>query len=93
MLTTIGQRDTELSNLIVQLQGFISGLSDDRTTIGNAIDGINKLTTNTAGLLTQARAPLAKDIKDITGLVGVLNNNSATHQVRPEPAAAPPSAR
>jgi phospholipid/cholesterol/gamma-HCH transport system substrate-binding protein len=78
VLTTIGQRDTELSNLIVQLQGFISGLADDRFTIGNAIDGINKLSTNTAGLLTQVRAPLAKDIKDITGLVGVLNANSGT---------------
>jgi phospholipid/cholesterol/gamma-HCH transport system substrate-binding protein len=78
VLTTIGQRDSELSNLIVQLQGFISGLADDRTTIGNAIDGINKLSTNTASLLTQVRAPLAKDIKDITGLVGVLNKNSGT---------------
>jgi phospholipid/cholesterol/gamma-HCH transport system substrate-binding protein len=78
VLTTIGKRDTELSNLIVQLQGFVSGLADDRTTIGNAIDGINKLSTNTAGLLTQVRAPLAKDIKDITGLVGVLNANSGT---------------
>ena len=80
VLDTIGQRDTELSNLIVQLQGFISGLAHDRFTIGNALDGINKLTTNTAGLLTQVRAPLAKDIKDITGLVGVLNHNSKTLQ-------------
>jgi phospholipid/cholesterol/gamma-HCH transport system substrate-binding protein len=78
VLTTIGERDSELSNLIVQLQGFISGLADDRVTIGNALDGINKLTTNTAGLLTQVRAPLAKDITDITGLVGVLNQNSGT---------------
>lgn len=80
VLDTIGQRDTELSNLIVQLQGFISGLADDRKTIGNALDGINKLTTNTASLLTQARAPLARDIQDITGLVGVLNRNSGTLQ-------------
>jgi phospholipid/cholesterol/gamma-HCH transport system substrate-binding protein len=80
VLDTLGQRDTELSNLIVQLQGFISGLAHDRFTIGNAIDGINKLTTNTANLLTQARAPLARDIKDITGLVGVFNNNSGTLQ-------------
>jgi phospholipid/cholesterol/gamma-HCH transport system substrate-binding protein len=80
VLDTLGQRDTELSNLIVQLQGFISGLAHDRFSIGNAIDGINNLTTNTAGLLTQVRAPLAKDIKDITGLVGVLNHNSGTIQ-------------
>jgi phospholipid/cholesterol/gamma-HCH transport system substrate-binding protein len=78
VLTTIGQRDTELSNLIVQLQGFISGLSNDRKTIGNALAGINHLTTNTASLLTKVRHPLAKDIKDVTGLVGVLNNSSGT---------------
>lgn len=80
VLGTIGQRDTELSNLIIQLQGFISGLAHDRFAIGNALDGINKLTTNTASLLTQVRAPLAKDIRDITGLVGVLNRNSGTLQ-------------
>ncbi len=80
VLDNIGQRDTELSNLIIQLQGFISGLAHDRFSIGNALDGINKLTTNTAGLLTQVRSPLARDIKDITGLVGVLNNNSGTLQ-------------
>jgi phospholipid/cholesterol/gamma-HCH transport system substrate-binding protein len=80
VLDTIGQRDTELSNLIIQLQGFISGLAQDRFTIGNALDGINKLTTNTASLLTQVRSPLKRDIKDITGLVGVLNDNSGTLQ-------------
>lgn len=80
VLDTIGQRDTELSNLIVELQGFISGLAHDRFTIGNAIDGINQLTTNTASLLTQVRSPLKRDITDITGLVGVLNNNSGTLQ-------------
>jgi phospholipid/cholesterol/gamma-HCH transport system substrate-binding protein len=78
VLTTLGDRDTELSNLIVQLQGFISGLAQDRTTIGDAIDGINGLATQTAGLLTNIRAPLARDIKDVTGLVGVLNANSGT---------------
>lgn len=80
VLDTIGQRDSELSNLILQLQEFISGLAQDRKTIGGSLDAINKLTTTTAGLLTQARAPLAKDVKDITGLVGVLNQNSSTIQ-------------
>jgi phospholipid/cholesterol/gamma-HCH transport system substrate-binding protein len=78
VLTTLGDRDTELSNLVVQLQGFISGLAEDRNTIGDAIDGINGLATQTAGLLTNIRAPLARDIKDVTGLVGVLNANSGT---------------
>ena len=78
VLNTIGQRDTELSNLIIQLQGFISSLANDRQTIGNAITGINNLSTHTANLLTQVRKPLAKDITDITGLLGVLNDSSGT---------------
>jgi phospholipid/cholesterol/gamma-HCH transport system substrate-binding protein len=75
-LTAVGDRDTELSNLILQLQRFISGLAQDRTTIGNSIDGINALATNTSNLLTQIRAPLAKDITDLTALTANLNKNS-----------------
>lgn len=75
VLNTIGSRDNELDNLIVQLQGFVSGLATDRTAIGNAIVGVNTLANKTAGLLTDIRGPLAKDITDVTGLVGVLNAN------------------
>lgn len=80
VLTAVGSRDAELSNLIVQLQGFVSGLAQDRNTIGSAIEGINTLTTTTAGLLTQIRAPLAKDIVELTGLVGNLDKGSETVQ-------------
>ena len=80
VLTAVGQRDNELDGLIVQLQGFISGLSEDRATIGNAIDGINNLATTTANLLSQARAPLAKDIVDLSNLTANLNANKATVQ-------------
>jgi phospholipid/cholesterol/gamma-HCH transport system substrate-binding protein len=78
VLSAVGARDTELSNLILQLQQFISGLAQDRASIGDSIDGINVLTTKTAGLLTQVRAPLAKDITDLTAFTGNLNKNSAT---------------
>jgi len=76
VLTTIGQRDAELSDLIKQLRVLLSGLAGDRTTIGNAIDGINGLATSTAGLLTQVRPPLKKDVVSLTGLVNQLNDNS-----------------
>jgi phospholipid/cholesterol/gamma-HCH transport system substrate-binding protein len=80
VLTAVGSRDTELSNLILQLQGFVSGLAQDRQTIGASIDGINALATSTAGLLTQVRAPLAKDVTDLTGLTDNLNANKSTLQ-------------
>jgi len=76
VLTTIGDRDTELSDLITQLQQFVSGLAQDRNTIGDAVNGINALATSTAGLLTNIRAPLAKDIVDLTGFAGGLNKSS-----------------
>jgi phospholipid/cholesterol/gamma-HCH transport system substrate-binding protein len=79
-LTAVGDRDNELSNLISQLQGFISGLSSDRFAIGDAIDGINNLATTTANLLTQARAPLASDISDLSALSANLNAGKATIQ-------------
>ena len=79
-LNTVAAHDTELSNLIIQLRAFVSGFASDRVTIGNAITSINGLATTTSGLLAKARGPLAKDITDLTGLVGSLNANSADVQ-------------
>ncbi|MGI8678052.1 MAG: MCE family protein [Jatrophihabitans sp.] len=78
VLTAVASRDAQLTDLIVQLKNFVSGLAADRKTIGNAIDGINNLATSTAGLLTQVRAPLAKDVVSLNGVVALLNRNSDT---------------
>jgi phospholipid/cholesterol/gamma-HCH transport system substrate-binding protein len=78
VLTAVGQRDAELSDLIVQLKDFFSGLAADRHTIGNAIDGVNRLAVSTAGLLTRVRGPFKQDVKSITGLVDTLNANRST---------------
>ena len=80
VLSAVASHDDELSQLIVQLRRFVGGLAADRTTIGNAIDGINGLATSTAGLLTQVRAPLAQDIKDVSRLSKVLYQNKSTIQ-------------
>ena len=78
VLTAVGERDGELNDLIIQLKDFFSGLAQDRHTIGNAIEGVNKLAQSTAGLLTRVRGPFAEDVKSITGLVDQLNKNSST---------------
>jgi len=80
VLSAVAAHDNDLSHLIVQLRRFISGLASDRSTIGNAIDGINNLATSTAGLLTQVRQPLAQDIKDVSRLSSVLYANKSTIQ-------------
>jgi phospholipid/cholesterol/gamma-HCH transport system substrate-binding protein len=78
VLTAVGERDGELNDLIIQLKNFFTGLAQDRNTIGNAIEGVNRLATSTAGLLTRVRGPFAQDVKSITGLVDQLNKNSGT---------------
>jgi phospholipid/cholesterol/gamma-HCH transport system substrate-binding protein len=78
VLQAVGSRDAQLNDLIIQLKDFFSGLAGDRDTIGNAIEGVNRLAVSTAGLLTRIRGPFAKDVKSITGLVDTLNANSGT---------------
>lgn len=78
VLDTVGQRDAKLADLITQLQRWVSGLAADRKTIGDSIDGINNLTSSTAGLLQQARPQLKQDVVDLTGLAQTLNAGGST---------------
>jgi len=73
VLDTLGQRDQKLSELIVQLQRWVSGLAGDRVVIGESITGINNLTSATAGLLDKSRPQLKQDVEDLTGLAQTLN--------------------
>jgi len=78
VLSAVASHDNELSDLIVQLRTFVSGLATDRSTIGGAIACINNLATSTAGLLTQVRAPLARDVKSVSRLAATLDANKST---------------
>ena len=78
VLDTLGQRDQKLSDLITQLQRWVSGLAGDRAVIGESITGINNLTSATAGLLDKSRPQLKQDIEDLTGLAQTLNAGAGT---------------
>ncbi|MEU0885151.1 MCE family protein [Lentzea sp. NPDC005914] len=67
-LDTVNSRDEDFNNLVVTLQQLVSGLSQDRQPIGDAISALGDLTNATAGLLEQGRAPLKNDIAQL-GLV------------------------
>jgi phospholipid/cholesterol/gamma-HCH transport system substrate-binding protein len=73
-LTTINARGDKLSDLIVQVQQLVSGLAADREPIGDAVEALGGLADTTAGLLTEARAPLKADIAALGGLVDNLND-------------------
>ncbi|MEU3273695.1 MCE family protein [Saccharomonospora sp. NPDC006951] len=77
VLETVNARTPQLSDLIVRLQQFVSGLSSDREPIGQAIESLGELTRTTAGLLDEAREPLKQDIEALGALTGNLNDSEA----------------
>jgi phospholipid/cholesterol/gamma-HCH transport system substrate-binding protein len=76
-LTTIGDRDTQLSSLIIQFRKFISGLSSDRQAILGSLDSISNLAVQTSDLVTRIRPGLTKDITQLRAVTGNINANRA----------------
>ncbi|MFC0509084.1 MCE family protein [Micromonospora costi] len=77
VLGTLAGRDAELDRTITQVQQFVSGLAADRTAIGDALTNLGELTDVTAGLLDEARPPLAADVRALGDLAGTLDRNAA----------------
>jgi phospholipid/cholesterol/gamma-HCH transport system substrate-binding protein len=75
VLGTVDERDQKLSELIVQLQRFISGLAEDREAIGASLTNIAGLADATAGLVEEARPALKTDIRELGQLAGNLDDN------------------
>lgn len=74
-LDTINARDAEFTQLVQTVRQLVSGLSKDRTAIGDAVSSIDDLTDATADLLSDARPPLEEDVKQLGRLAGNLNDN------------------
>jgi phospholipid/cholesterol/gamma-HCH transport system substrate-binding protein len=70
VLGTVAARDQQLNDLIISLQQFVSGLAADKDAIFNSLQTIDTLAGTTAGLLDQARPPLAADIQQLQVLAG-----------------------
>jgi phospholipid/cholesterol/gamma-HCH transport system substrate-binding protein len=75
VLGTVDQRDQKLSELILQLQRFVSGLSEDREAIGASLTNIAGLADATAGLVEEARPGLKTDIRELGEVAGHLDDN------------------
>jgi len=69
----VAARDKQLSDLVVSLQQFVTGLAGDKDAIFNSLQTIDTLATTTSGFLEQARPPLAADIQGL----GQLSKNLA----------------
>ena len=75
VLGTVDSRDKKLSELILQLQRFVSGLSEDREAIGASLTNIAGLADSTADLVQEARPGLKTDIRELGKVAGNLDDN------------------
>jgi len=77
-LSSLNQNSSGFSELLNQLQRLISGLSADRTAIGDSLSNIAALSGATAGLLADGRPALKNDIGQLSTLTGTLQDNEKT---------------
>jgi phospholipid/cholesterol/gamma-HCH transport system substrate-binding protein len=73
VLATVNTRDEQLSDLILQLQRFVSGLAADRQALGDSLANISTLAESTAGLVTDSRPALKADIAALRQVATTLN--------------------
>jgi phospholipid/cholesterol/gamma-HCH transport system substrate-binding protein len=66
--TTLSKDGDRFSAMIDGLEKVITGLSQDREPIGTAIDSLSAGTASLAGLLTEARPPLAEAVNQLSRL-------------------------
>jgi phospholipid/cholesterol/gamma-HCH transport system substrate-binding protein len=72
---TVNKEGTKFSGAIDRLQRLISGLSQDRDTIGTAITALDNGTASIADLLDRARPPLAGTVDQLNRLAPLLDKD------------------
>ncbi|MGA5317425.1 MCE family protein [Streptomyces pseudogriseolus] len=75
VLDTLNDREDSFDDLVVTLRDLVSGFDKDREPLGRAVVAMGDLTTVTAGLLDDGRAPLKRDIREL----GRLSHNLGEH--------------
>lgn len=75
-LTTVAADGQNLSSAIGQLEELATGLAQDRDPIGDAITALDNGTASLAGLLTEARPPLAGTVDQLNRLAPLLSNET-----------------
>ncbi|MGY1522774.1 MCE family protein [Streptomyces sp. MN3] len=75
VLDTLNDREDSFDDLVVTLRALVSGFDEDREPLGRAVAAMGDLTTVTADLLDDGRAPLKRDIREL----GRLSRNLGDH--------------
>jgi len=76
-LQIVSQRQQNFSQLLVNLQQFITGLSQDINPILGSLTSINSLNTKTAGLLKQTRVPIKADLDQLRTVATTLDDTQS----------------
>jgi len=77
VMVTIGNRDAQLSDLLIKLRQFVSGLSQDRQAILGSLDSISGLAVQTSDLVTGIRPGLTTDVKQLRAVAENLDRNKS----------------
>ena len=77
VLNHIGNREDQLSDLIISFRQFVHGLKTDREAILGTLDDISALSVQTAGLVKGIRKPFVGDIHQLRRFAGSLDKNKA----------------
>jgi phospholipid/cholesterol/gamma-HCH transport system substrate-binding protein len=75
VVATVDKEGAKFSGAIDRLQKLISGLSQDRDTIGTAITALDNGTASIADLLSRARPPLAGTVDQLNRLAPLLDKD------------------
>ncbi|MDX3400226.1 MULTISPECIES: MCE family protein [Streptomyces] len=76
VLDTLNDREDGFDDLVVTLQKLVTGFNQDRKPLGEAVAAMGDLTTVTAGLLEDGRAPLKKDVRELGRLSAGLGEHT-----------------
>ena len=77
VLNHIGNRESQLSDLIVSFRQFVHGLKTDRQAILGTLDDISSLSVQTAGLVKGIRKPFVGDVHQLRAVAGNIDKNKA----------------
>jgi len=77
VLAHIGDRDDQLSDLIVSFRNLVGGLTQDRQAILSSLDSISQLSVETASLVAGIRPSFVADIHHLRAVATLLDDNKA----------------
>lgn len=75
VLETVDERDRALSDLLLELQRFVSGLAEDREAIGASLTNIAGLAESTAGLVKDTRPAIREDVRELGEVTKTLDDH------------------